>query len=92
MDLNKESLRKACIEGGESMEEMVRLVQFIMVGAYLDQDSDKYSEEECSAIMCPRCGELSFYSAKVMLPGFPYDRLCLAPPCVEAALREMFST
>jgi len=49
-----------------------------------------YSEEECSAVHCNRCGQLSMYSAKVMLPNFQLDRLCLADSCIEAALKQLF--
>lgn len=89
--LNKQTLKQAWENGGQEVDSVVKMVQTVMIGAYLDQDTDAYSEEECSAVVCPRCNQLSFYSAKIMIPALQHDRLCLSPDCIKAALSLMLS-
>lgn len=74
------------------MAELVTHIRYIMVAFYfaeIDEQKLEYNEEEGTlsapeptSIVCPHCKEHTMYSAALLLPGAPFDKLCISDNCI----------
>lgn len=76
-------------EDPEALEELVENTRFLLIGLYLAAAEETDSDDDIEAVQCTRCGEMTMYSGKMLLPKEDIPQMCLSKACISAAVQAL---